>query len=363
MDLRIDAEFRSLCPPLSREEYSGLEAKLKAEGCVDPLRFWQDDPAGPSLIDGHNRQTICNDLGIGYKTLGMSFPDRESVVLWIMRNQLGRRNLDPDKASEFRGRIFNAAKAQHGGDRKPARNRQDQDATVASCPETAGIRGVSKAPLEKTATALAEEFGVSERTISNDGAYAAALDKVAPLVQEPTKPAPKPRSEKPAPRPSRKSVIAAAKEVEKNPEKARAILAGKEPVKPAPAEKACDTEKLPIDENGSAIPAHLTDAFAARSLFDESLSMLTQLSGRVNKIFGTERDEGNQFAECISLQELHRGLKNVRTAIKFARPYAVCGYCKGTGKRAGTCKGCKGHGWQTERDWETVPSDLKEVKR
>jgi len=51
---KIDAEFASLIPPLSADEYMQLEANLIVEGCRDPLVVW-----GEILIDGHNRLQIC----------------------------------------------------------------------------------------------------------------------------------------------------------------------------------------------------------------------------------------------------------------------------------------------------------------
>ena len=37
MEIRIDQEFKNLIPPLTDEEFSGLEAAIAAEGCRDPL--------------------------------------------------------------------------------------------------------------------------------------------------------------------------------------------------------------------------------------------------------------------------------------------------------------------------------------
>lgn len=50
----IDKEFENLLPPLSEEDYKGLEESIKADGCRDPLVVW-----GDTLVDGHNRYKIC----------------------------------------------------------------------------------------------------------------------------------------------------------------------------------------------------------------------------------------------------------------------------------------------------------------
>jgi N6-adenosine-specific RNA methylase IME4 len=45
------------------------------------------------LIDGHNRLKICNKHGIEYRTTEKQFDSRNDVLLWIIDNQLARRNL------------------------------------------------------------------------------------------------------------------------------------------------------------------------------------------------------------------------------------------------------------------------------
>lgn len=87
--MHIDKEFQSLIPPLTAEEYAGLEESILSEGCRDALVVW-----GDTLIDGHNRYEICTKHGIPFDTVEMDFPDRDAVMLWMMKNQLARRNLN-----------------------------------------------------------------------------------------------------------------------------------------------------------------------------------------------------------------------------------------------------------------------------
>lgn len=88
----IDKEFENLLPPLSEEDYKGLEESIKADGCRDPLVVW-----GDTLVDGHNRYKICTQNGISYQIVKRDFPDREAVILWIISNQLNKRNLTPEQ--------------------------------------------------------------------------------------------------------------------------------------------------------------------------------------------------------------------------------------------------------------------------
>lgn len=90
MTIRIDPEFRDLIPPLRPDERAQLEANIAAEGVRDPLVVWQG-----TLLDGHNRYEIATRLGLPYQTVEREFESRNHAVLWIVQNQLGRRNLYP----------------------------------------------------------------------------------------------------------------------------------------------------------------------------------------------------------------------------------------------------------------------------
>ena len=86
--ITIDREFRGLIPPLSSEEYETLEKSIVDEGCRDALILW-----GDVLIDGHNRYEICKRHGIEFSTVQKEFASRNDVIVWMIKNQLGRRNL------------------------------------------------------------------------------------------------------------------------------------------------------------------------------------------------------------------------------------------------------------------------------
>jgi len=191
-----DAEFAALCPPLTAEERDGLRASLVAEGCRDALVVWAETGI---LLDGHNRLAICEAEGIEYRTVERAFADREAAEDWVLRNQLGRRNLSPDAASLLRGRLY---------------NRQKRD---VGRPEQLGQSGLIEA--ESTAQRLASELGVSERTVKRDGAFARAVEHLEPYVPDITE------RVMAGDVPSRQAVIEAAKE----PETAMAVL-GRDPM-------------------------------------------------------------------------------------------------------------------------------------
>ncbi len=88
MNIVIDKEFQSLIPALTTDEYRGLEESILSEGCRDALVLW-----GDTLIDGHNRYSICKKYDIPFKTVQREFADRNTAIEWIILNQFGRRNL------------------------------------------------------------------------------------------------------------------------------------------------------------------------------------------------------------------------------------------------------------------------------
>ena len=96
IELNIDTEFHDLIPPLTEEEYRGLEESVIRVGCRDNLIVWND-----TIIDGHNRYAICRKYGVDYYTTEASFDSRDDVKAWIIRNQFSRRNLNAYQRSNL----------------------------------------------------------------------------------------------------------------------------------------------------------------------------------------------------------------------------------------------------------------------
>ena len=80
---------------LTAVEYEKLEESIIEEGVRDPLVLWNG-----ILIDGHNRFEIAQKHSLEYKTVeNITLANREEVIQWIIKNQLGRRNLKAKEAS------------------------------------------------------------------------------------------------------------------------------------------------------------------------------------------------------------------------------------------------------------------------
>jgi len=86
----IDHELRSLTPPLLSEEREQLEQNiLESRKCHDPIITWDG-----VILDGHNRFEICVKHGIEFQIDEISLPSKEAAKVWILDNQLSRRNLN-----------------------------------------------------------------------------------------------------------------------------------------------------------------------------------------------------------------------------------------------------------------------------
>jgi len=86
---RIDQEFKDLIPPLTTGERELLEQNILAKKkCYDPIVLWEG-----IIVDGHNRYEICATHGIEFEIVEKQFASREEAKLWILNNQLSRRNL------------------------------------------------------------------------------------------------------------------------------------------------------------------------------------------------------------------------------------------------------------------------------
>jgi len=85
----IDSELKALIPQLTLEERQQLEQNIcQARKCHDAIILWNG-----IILDGHNRFEICMEHGIEFQIKEMDFDSREEAKLWMLENQLGRRNL------------------------------------------------------------------------------------------------------------------------------------------------------------------------------------------------------------------------------------------------------------------------------
>ena len=97
-ELKTDRTIKGYIPPLSEQEYNDLEADIIENGCEQPLDIW----AGNDIIlDGHNRYDICMKHDIDFYIKERVFATRTDALIWMLRRQMGRRNLTDAKRIEM----------------------------------------------------------------------------------------------------------------------------------------------------------------------------------------------------------------------------------------------------------------------
>ena len=163
-ELIIDPEFASVCPPLTDDESAQLEENILSDGEVtDPLVVWNN-----VLIDGHHRRKILlKHLELPFTIRDILFNNRYEAIVWICKNQAGRRNLTSEQLSYLIGIRNEAVKHSWGA--------------------SDGFRGNGKTDLvcsqndnivkpERTCERLAKEYGVSSSTILRYARFAKGVD-------------------------------------------------------------------------------------------------------------------------------------------------------------------------------------------
>ena len=164
MEIIIDEEFRCLLPALDEETFRLLEENILEHGCRDPLVLWNG-----ILIDGYNRYMICSEHDIPFNTVSKEFDSREEVLIWIITNQVSRRNLTPIQLSHFRGLHYNANKKLRGRIKQSAQKSEIGQNVLFSGP---------------TANRLAEQYRVTDRTIRRDAKLAEAITSIGEASHE-----------------------------------------------------------------------------------------------------------------------------------------------------------------------------------
>lgn len=160
MELRIDPEFEGKIPPLTAEEFQQLENNILADGVViNPIIVWNG-----VIVDGHNRYRIVSKHPeIQFSTCEKAFSDRYEAIAWICKNQLGRRNLTLQQKKYLIGKQYEAEKASHGGDRKSIDAKSS--CQIGNLIDT-----------QKTCERIANENGVSSRSVCRAEAFSKAVD-------------------------------------------------------------------------------------------------------------------------------------------------------------------------------------------
>ena len=88
LELKISKEVKELLPPLEAKELEQLEKNILEVGIREPIAVCKG-----YIIDGHNRYSIAKKHNLDFETIEYDFDNKNDVMIWIIENQLGRRNL------------------------------------------------------------------------------------------------------------------------------------------------------------------------------------------------------------------------------------------------------------------------------
>lgn len=164
IDIIVEPDFESVCPALTEDEFTLLEQNIMSDGEVtSPLIVWNN-----RLIDGHHRrQIILKHPELPFQIKEIAFADKYEVIAWICKNQAGRRNLTPEQMSYLIGKRYEAEKHTNGAS-DGFRGNQHTDV----------VRGKNYPVPTSHATAIkiADENGISEKSVRLFGEYAKGVD-------------------------------------------------------------------------------------------------------------------------------------------------------------------------------------------
>lgn len=164
--MTIDEEFQKLIPPLTDDEYRQLEENCIKEGIREAILVWDrgDDLV---IVDGHNRYKIAREHNLKWNHKVMNFESREDAMLWMIDNQLGKRNLQKYDAvilnDKKRSILSELAKKNKGGDRK---SEKFKESVPKKSWDLISKKEQRKASREnETDYKIAKSAGVSEDTV------------------------------------------------------------------------------------------------------------------------------------------------------------------------------------------------------
>lgn len=95
MNIVIDEGLENLIPVPTKEEVLGLTESIRCNGIQTPIILWLVDGTF-IIVDGHHRYKIGMELGVDIPYSVKDFTDDIAVRMFMIHEQLGRRNLTKD---------------------------------------------------------------------------------------------------------------------------------------------------------------------------------------------------------------------------------------------------------------------------
>ena len=147
-------ELSELLPPLTEEQLAALESDLLTNGCYSPIIVNED----LAIVDGHNRQRLCEQHGIPYRMMVFAFEDLLEAQQWALDTQKGRRNLDKWELGKIALKLRPAIEARAQANLQEYHGNQYDGGPSAMLPKV-------HSDTVDTRKELAEKVGLGERTM------------------------------------------------------------------------------------------------------------------------------------------------------------------------------------------------------
>lgn len=173
-ELKIEAGFKLLIPPLSAEELKQLEEDIILNGCLEPICIW-----GNTILDGHDCYEICMRLQIPFMIQHLYFENYEEAVVWICANQLDRGNITEEARKYLIGKRYEVEKILGAHNAAVMNLHTKKEIRNKMLPEPPF--GITAA---RTRELLSDQYNISQASILKYGKYAQALDLISRVVPE-----------------------------------------------------------------------------------------------------------------------------------------------------------------------------------
>ncbi|QDV18733.1 hypothetical protein Pan153_33940 [Gimesia panareensis] len=307
-DIKIDDDFKTLCPELQSDELRRLRENIIKDGEFrEPVIVWRSEGI---LIDGHNRLSVWGGMTdeerqriAAPRIKLIDFDSRGAVHNWIISNQLGRRNLDQKQKSYLVGKWYQAEK------KEPHR--------------PANKKGDTLSPLMKTSEKIAEKTGQSPRQVNRDAQFTEAVDTLVSNI------GPEVKAELLTDKKIGKARVVEIAALPADRQKAeydRAMGKGEpspgitfDPSEWGGMEPVAD----PVIPTGTVTEHHVKEMQAPWREFN-------RLMTAVKKVI-EDLPEGTAGAWCDQNQmaDIMGCYSNLRSTVNHRKPVAICGHCNG----------------------------------
>ena len=148
-------EMAELLPPLTGEQLAALEADILKNGCYSPVIVNED----MVVIDGHNRQRLCEQHGLPYQMAVFSFESMLEAKQWALDTQKGRRNLDKWELGKIALRLKPDIEARAKANQSAAGGDKSEQGALF-------VNSQKALPAVNTTQELADAVGIGHQTMS-----------------------------------------------------------------------------------------------------------------------------------------------------------------------------------------------------